>query len=212
MPIYRTKSAEAGGVRPLCIYLLRHGETEGGACYRGKTDHALTATGREQMWRTVQLLPRCTEVITSPLARCAAFAGALAGRHSIPLRLDARLQEMDFGAWEGRTAAEIMETEPAALANFWHNPWRHGPPNAELLEVMQARVLAAWHELAASRVTSDRPHHILVVTHGGPIRVILADVLDIALEKLLHAEIAHAAVHRITVDATGVAQTTTLLP
>lgn len=200
------KSGDAIAATPLSVYLLRHGETEGGNRYRGKTDHPLTTAGWEQMWQAARTLPHCTEVISSPLARCSAFARALAERHAIPLRLDTRLQEMDFGAWEGRTAADIMATEPVALANFWHNPWRHGPPGAESLAAMQARVLAAWREI------HPRQDQVLVVTHAGPIRIILAEVLGVALEKLVHAEIAHAAVHRIVGDASGRARTAALLP
>lgn len=193
-------------VAPVSIYLLRHGEAEGGPRYRGKTDDALTTAGWEQMWKAVRGLPQWEYVVTSPLARCADFARALAARDSIPLRVEARLQEIDFGAWEGRTAADIMETDPAAMANFWQDPWRHGPPGAEPLAAMQARVLAAWREITAYRRTT------LVVTHGGPMRVILAEVFGLSLEKLLQVEIAHAGVYGIQIDETGTARTEPLLP
>lgn len=195
-----------GGAAPAVIYLLRHGDVEGGRRYRGKTDDALTAAGWEQMWEAVRRLPPWEYVVTSPLARCADFARALAARDSVPLQVEARLQEIDFGAWEGRTAADIMETDPAAMANFWQNPWQHGPPGAEPLEAMQARVLAAWREITACRRMT------IVVTHGGPIRVILAAVFGLSLEKLLHVEIPHAAAYEVRIDETGAARTEALLP
>lgn len=199
--MYRTVPRDVRAAAPASIYLLRHGEAEGGRRYRGKTDDPLTVAGWEQMWRSVRNLPRLERLVASPLARCSDFARALAECDSVPLRLDARLQEIDFGAWEGRTAADIMETEPAAFANFWQDPWRHGPPGAEPLETMQARVLAAWREITAQRRT------MLVVTHGGPIRVILAHVLGLSLEELLQAEIAHAAVYGVQMDETGTLRT-----
>jgi alpha-ribazole phosphatase len=202
--MYRKELCDMRDAAPVSIYLLRHGDVEGGRCYRGKTDDPLTAAGWEQMWRSIRSLPRFERLIASPLARCSDFARALAERDSVPLRLDVRLQEIDFGAWEGRTAADIMETEPVAFANFWQDPWRHGPPGAEPLNAMQARVLAAWCEITA------QPHTTLVVTHGGPIRVILADVLGLSLEKLLQAEIAHAAVYSVQIDESGTLRTEAL--
>lgn len=169
------------------IDLLRHGETAGGARYRGVTDDPLTAAGWAQMWSAVDSDVHWEGVISSPLVRCAEFARALAKRHSLPLRLDARLREMDFGAWEGRTAAELLEKEPNALARFWQNPLNHPPPHGEPLQHVQSRVLAAWREVTARR----RP--VLLISHGGPLRVILCHTLGHPLERMLEIDVPHAA-------------------
>lgn len=183
------------------IHLLRHGEADGGARYRGTTDDALTAAGWEQMWAAVNADVRWDGIVTSPLRRCAEFARALARQRSIPLTFDERLAEMHFGAWEGRSAAELMSTDPQALARFWDDPATHTPPGAEPLARFAARVLAAWHG-----IVRDHPgRRILLITHGGVIRVILCHVLGRPVERLLDFDVGHAALYRVraAIDAEG---------
>lgn len=179
------------------IDLLRHGETAGGARYRGVIDDPLTAAGWTQMWAAVDSDVRWEGVVSSPLARCAEFARALAKCRSLPLHIDARLRELDFGAWEGRTAAELMETEPDALTRFWQNPWNNGPPGGEPLGHLQSRVLAAWRDIVAQ----SRP--VLVISHGGPIRVILCHVLGHPPEKFFETNVPHAVRRRLRVHIGG---------
>lgn len=50
-----------------------------------------------------------------PLARCAAFARELGGALGIPVQEDARLMELGFGAWEGKTAEELRAADPECL-------------------------------------------------------------------------------------------------
>jgi alpha-ribazole phosphatase len=176
--------------------LLRHGETEGGACYRGATDDPLNAVGWEQMWAAVNPDARWDGIVTSPLARCADFARALARQRSIPLRPDERLAEMHFGAWEGRSAAALMETDATALTRFWGDPWHNPPPQGEALAHFQARVLAAWHDLIARHAGQ----HVLVITHGGVLRVLLCHVLNHPIGKLLDFEVGHAKLLSIRIE------------
>jgi alpha-ribazole phosphatase len=176
------------------ISLLRHGETEGGPCYRGRMDDQLTATGWQQMWGAVDGAAPWLGIVSSPLRRCAAFANALSERHTIPLQIDERLREMDFGDWEGRTATELMATAPDDLAHFWQDPLHCSPPRGESLLSLRERVLAAWNEIV------DRQGPVLVVTHGGPIRVILNHVLDKPLERLMETDVPHAALFNLRVS------------
>lgn len=189
------------GGEPVCLDLLRHGETEGGARYCGTTDDPLTGAGWEQMWAAVRHDTHWDRIVTSPLRRCAQFAHTLARQHSIPLTLDERLAEMHFGAWEGRSAAELMSTDPDALARFWEDPATHAPAGAEPLAHFAERVLTAWHDI----VRGHAGRRILLVTHGGVIRVILCHVLRRPVERLLELDVGHAALYRIraAVDAEG---------
>lgn len=175
------------------ISLLRHGEAAGGARYRGVTDDPLTAAGREQMWTAVGDECRWDGIVSSPLARCAEFARALAQRHSLPLRFDSRLSEMNFGSWDGRTAAEIMQTDATALSDFWNDPWRHGPPGGESLAQLRARVLAGWRDIVQEHRST------LVVSHGGPIRLMLCEARGHPIEQLLDIEVSLASLHRVLV-------------
>ena len=185
----------------MLIGLLRHGVVEGGNRFRGRTDDPLTAAGWEQMWAAVKNDVRWEGIVTSPLRRCAQFARTLARQRSIPLTLDARLAEMHFGSWEGRSAAELMSADPEALARFWDDPAAHTPAGAEPLACFAPRVLEAWNG-----IVRDHPgRRVLLVTHGGVMRVILCHVLRRPVERLLEFDVGHAALHRVRahIDAQG---------
>jgi alpha-ribazole phosphatase len=180
------------------IHLLRHGETEGGPRYRGSTDDALSPRGWAQMWAAAGEVS-WDRVVSSPLVRCAAFAQALAERRGIPLEIDERLREMHFGAWEGRTATEIMAQDADALARFWQDPAANPPPDGERLLKFQTRVLAAWREVIRDNVGQ----RVLLVSHGGPIRVVLCEVRRHPVERLLELEVAYAALLAMRVRGDG---------
>ncbi|MCC7278374.1 MAG: alpha-ribazole phosphatase family protein [Chromatiaceae bacterium] len=186
--------------------LLRHGETRGGSRFRGRLDDPLTARGWDRMWAAVGPVNGDGEgvrewdgIVTSPLTRCADFARALSERQGIPLRMDPRLAELDFGDWEGRTAAELMVADAEALGRFWADPVAHPPPGGEPLLTFQARVLAAWEEL----VRQDRGDRTLVVSHGGVMRVILCQVRGYPLGRLLELDVGHASLTGIRVRIGG---------
>ena len=176
------------------IALLRHGETEGGTRFRGSLDDPLTLAGWEQM-RAAVGKEHWQRIVASPLKRCAEFAGELALCLGVPLEVDERLREIHFGTWEGKTAAELMESDGEALTRFWRDPAVYPPPGAEPLETFQARVLAAWRDLQRDH----RGDRVLVVSHGGVIRTILCDVLGHPLERLLELEleIGHGTLRRV---------------
>jgi alpha-ribazole phosphatase len=67
----------------MLVHLLRHGETDGGTRYWGRTDVALSSKGWQQM-RTAVAGRAWDLIISSPLRRCAAFAEALAEKIGVP--------------------------------------------------------------------------------------------------------------------------------
>ena len=176
------------------IHLLRHGDTEGGPRYCGRTDVALSDIGWRRMWASVEGVAPWRTIVSSPLARCAAFARQLSEQRDIPLSLDERLRELDFGEWEGRTAAELMVSASDALTRFWRDPLAHPPPGGETIQALQARVLAAWREIIGWREPA------LIISHGGPIRVILAHTSDRPLVNLHKITVPHAVLLPVELD------------
>ncbi|NIU60591.1 MAG: histidine phosphatase family protein, partial [Pseudomonas stutzeri] len=71
--------------------------------------------GWQQMRDAVALAGPWDVLVSSPLQRCAAFARELAAERRLPLRIEPELRELHFGAWEGRSAAELMSTDAEAL-------------------------------------------------------------------------------------------------
>jgi alpha-ribazole phosphatase len=175
------------------LELLRHGEVSGGMRFRGSRDDPLTETGWEQMWAAVASGGPWDEVVSSPLSRCREFASELAGKLGIPCRLDERLREFHFGAWEGRGFSEFGAKEALAVAAFFKDPFRHPPPESEPMEAFVKRVLEVCRDLSAvpGRQT-------LVVTHGGVIRIMLCHFHAWPLSRMAELEVGHASVHRFS--------------
>ncbi len=181
------------------IDLLRHGEPEGGVRFRGWVDDPLSAAGWEQMRSAAGETCHWDAVVTSPLRRCAEFAAELAGRHRLPLETDPRFKEMGFGAWEGLTPAEVARNDAARLENFWRDPAAFPPPGGESLAAVQARVAEGWRDLLAKHAG----RRVLLVCHGGVIRLVLAEVLGIPLPKLFRLHVPFASLSRIRVEGEG---------
>lgn len=180
----------------LRLDLLRHGETERGGGFRGSLDDALTDTGWAQMRQAVSGLADWDALVSSPLQRCARFADELALTHGLPLQLEPGLQELHFGAWEGRSAAELMVDSERELGLFWNDPYTFTPLEGEPLVRFEARVLAALARLQAQHAGK----HLLLVTHGGVMRLLLARARGLPREHLLQVEVAHGALFSVLVD------------
>ena len=181
------------------VDLLRHGEPVGGRRYRGQTDDPLSEQGWQQMRSAVGEHCDWQAIVSSSLSRCEAFARELAQRHGIALEVDARLKEIGFGAWEGRTPEELTARDAGLLARFLDDPITHAPPGAEPLAVFQARVAAAWDAL----FIRHGGKHVLVVAHAGVIRMVLSRVLEIPLHRVFRLHVPNAALTRVRVEQEG---------
>jgi alpha-ribazole phosphatase len=179
----------------MIIDLLRHGATHTlPGQLRGRSDDALTPEGWQQM-RAASHSGHWHAIASSTLARCSDFAHELAQTRQLPIHLDARLAELDFGHWEGRSISELLQ-DPAsadALRAFWSDPWRSPPPGGESMTDFAARILAALRELSG--------HHagqrVLLITHGGVIRFLLAHARRLPPDALASFDVPHASLHRI---------------
>lgn len=183
----------------LRLDLLRHGETELGGGLRGSLDDALTANGWTQMRAAVVDGGPWDRIVSSPLQRCARFAAELGEQLNLSVHLDKDLQELHFGAWEGQSAAALMETDAEALGLFWADPYGFTPPQGEPVSAFSSRVLAAVGRLHAA-YAGER---ILLVSHGGVMRLLLAQARELPREQLLNVEVGHGALFALTVEADG---------
>ncbi|KAA5839571.1 alpha-ribazole phosphatase family protein [Pseudomonas chlororaphis] len=181
----------------LRLDLLRHGETELGGGLRGSLDDALTDAGWQQMRAAVAGRGPWDRLVSSPLQRCARFAEELGARLALPVTLGPDLQELHFGAWEGQSAAALMTTDAEALGRFWADPYAFTPPRGEPVLAFSARVLGAVERLH-QRYAGER---VLLVSHGGVMRLLLARARGLPREQLLNVEVAHGALFALTVEA-----------
>lgn len=181
----------------LHLDLLRHGETELGGGLRGSLDDALTPLGWQQMRAAVVDAGPWDRLISSPLQRCARFAEELGAQLGVPVSLEQDLQELHFGAWEGRSAAALMETDADALGRFWSDPYGFTPPEGEPVSDFSARVLAAVQRLHQA-YAGER---VLLVSHGGVMRLLLARARGLPREQLLSVEVGHGGLFSLQVEA-----------
>jgi broad specificity phosphatase PhoE len=152
---------------PSRLVLLRHGATEWSVSgqHTGRTDIPLLDQGRQQAKVAGQLLSGFTfaQVLTSPLQR-AAETCALAGFTGEP---EPDLMEWDYGAYEGRTSAEIGQDQPG-----W-TLWADGVPDGERAAEVGRR---ADRVIARARLVEG---DTLCVAHGHMLRVLTARWLDL---------------------------------
>jgi alpha-ribazole phosphatase len=181
------------------LELLRHGETELGGGLRGSLDDALTEVGWAQLRAAVADGSRWDRLISSPLQRCARFAEELATQQGVSLGLEADLQELHFGAWEGRSTADLMQTSATELGRFWSDPYGFTPPDGEPLLAFEARVLRAVQRLQAQHAGE----RLLLVTHGGVIRLLLARARGLPRNDLLQVAVGHAQRFQLSLDQHG---------
>jgi broad specificity phosphatase PhoE len=153
------------------LILTRHGETDWNAegRWQGHSDTPLNERGREQAAELAAQLDSVDVVYASDLARARETAEIAAGRLGVDLHLDARLRERSFGAWEGLTSAEIEERFADAHRR-WKSGEGFGADDAEPFDAFAARIHAFLDDVLARHPTDE----VLVVAHGGSIRVIHA--------------------------------------
>ncbi len=149
------------------IHLIRHPRTIAprGTCY-GAADIAADPEILEaDAARIAPILPDNARFLSSPMTRAHTLASRLAGR---PVPTDPRLVEMDFGTWENRLWSDIPRTEIGAWAA---DTGGYTPPNGESVNTMATRVIGWWNSIEITDVP------LIVITHGGPLRVIAAHIL-----------------------------------
>ncbi len=166
------------------FFLVRHGETAENLQmrYLGTSDEPLTKNGIRQAGRVADVLSELpiALIVSSPLRRAADTAARIREACGVELRLDPRLAEGSFGRWEGRTRDEVLKTgaEEAALLARWESDSSCSPPGGESIESVQKRVVDAVEELTGEYAGKS----IVLVSHVGPIKALIAAVVEIPLQ------------------------------
>lgn len=188
--------------KQITVDFLRHGEPVGGEVLRGRVDHPLSELGWSQMQRSASLnaerqltqaTPKWTHIVSSPLQRCRIFAEHLAGEASLEIKVMDAWQEIDYGDWDGMLLSEWRERAGPQFKEFRKDVSKLQPPNGEAFLAFKDRVLRAWNALAELPEDS----HVLVVTHGGVLRVVLPTVLGMPLNRSYPLHIPFASFSRV---------------
>ncbi len=134
-------------------------------------------------------------IYSSPLQRCHKLAQALSiedtlnfSEHNIVL--DDRLKELHFGDWELSSWDDI----PRDIFDTWANDYANlAPPQGETFTQLHSRAKSFVEDMR----THSHGKNILVVTHGGLIRALIAEVLQMPLKGLFRITIDYASVTQL---------------
>lgn len=186
------------------LLLARHGRTDwtGSGRYQGRTDTPLSAEGLADAEALAATLADAgvTLVMTSTLRRAASTAQRVALRLGLPAPIpDARLVEIGFGAWEGRTQAEIRAETPAALRRWKRSPGTMRFPGGETLEEAASRLRALLADLAA--LPGSGP--ILLVTHAGMIRLAILEARMLPAQRFRDIDVPPGSAHPLVLAGAG---------
>lgn len=158
----------------LTLHLVRHLAplVDKSVCY-GRTDlEADPAAIAAALPALRARLPAGAKMYSSPLRRCTALAAALSGA----VIIDARLTELDFGAWEMRRWDDIARAEIDAWAG---DVVHYRPGGGESVAAMAARVGEFYGALP--------PEPAIVICHAGTIRLLAACQSGLAIEAMARA-------------------------
>ncbi|MFH1441719.1 MAG: histidine phosphatase family protein [Candidatus Omnitrophota bacterium] len=160
---------------PTKIILIRHGETVLSLkkAYYGITDTRLTANGKKQAKSLTAKLQRekVQKVYSSDLRRAFDFAKIIFKDY--PIEKNSQLRELNFGILEKMTYEQIMKKCPELYSSWIKKPFDTCIPKGEHLRDFKNRVLDCFNNIL--RANTDKI--TAIVSHAGPIRIILNEIL-----------------------------------
>jgi alpha-ribazole phosphatase len=181
------------------LTLIRHTslQIDPGICY-GQSDIDVAASFTSEVESTQSKLVDSTfdVVYCSPLQRCVKLAEALdLGQDLGKVTQDERLKELHFGDWELRAWNDI----PRDIFDDWaHDYANKAPPNGETFSQLQQRGIHFLDEMLAKHANE----HIVIISHGGMIRALLAHVLNMELKGLFRFTIDYGSVTQLDFSGT----------
>lgn len=169
------------------LYLIRHTTpaVPPGVCY-GQVDVDVAATFFDEVQAVRAKIADITPAASysSPLSRAARLAASLGLGET---QHDARLMELDFGDWELRAWEEI----PQEHLDRWGKAYTHiAPPGGETFIELHGRASDFLREL----LDRHRGQDVVVVTHAGVIRALLAEVLNLPLTEVFRFHLDYGSV------------------
>jgi len=176
------------------LILMRHGEPEEhiqGRCY-GNLDVNLSECGERQILEKLDLLRSLVPKIiyTSPAKRASASARRVAGELNLPIQMADDLREIHFGSFEGLTFDEIQRKHPSEYALWMEKPTEIQFPDGESFDDLNTRVEAFLRRL----LEIHRSETVLVVSHAGVNRVILAQALGLSPRNIFQIDQSYAGI------------------
>lgn len=184
------------------IGLLRHAPTGWNKVKRIQGQHDVPllqdSYGLIDEWMSTLHKYPWSQLLTSDLSRAYLTALAVNKHLNLPLELDPRLREQDWGIWTGRFISQLRTYEPDEVSRQESAGWNFTPPQGESRTQVLQRTLDAMHD--ATQKWNGK--NILVVTHQGNIACVANHLMN---KQFLPEEgklVEKHALHRIVADHT----------
>ncbi len=164
----------------LRIFLLRHGQTaksrDNVFCGRG-LDPELTSDGlaMAEAFAAAYAREQWTAIYTSPLVRAVATAAPLARDVGLSVQTRDELAEIDYGEWDGLSAAVVAEQWHDEHERWTADPAWNPPTRGETAIALAQRMTNVIEEITGAHMDGN----VLVVSHKASIRVLLCALLGV---------------------------------
>ncbi|MFE4392769.1 MULTISPECIES: bifunctional RNase H/acid phosphatase [Streptomycetaceae] len=191
---------------PTTFVLLRHGETpltpEKRFSGSGGSDPELSDKGRWQAERAAEALAArgsVQAVVASPMLRTRQTAETVAARLGLEVRYEDGLREVDFGAWEGLTFAEVRERYPDDLTAWLGSAKAKPTGSGESFTTLTHRAGVARDKILARYAGKT----VLVVSHVSPIKTLVRLALGAPPDSMYRMELSAASICAVQYYADG---------
>lgn len=182
------------------VFFLRHGQTDypKNRYYDDSIeDPSLNESGLREVKRWPSFFednpPKVSAVYVSPSCRTRETAKIATEGLGLKHQIVAGLQEWHFGMWGGLTGSEIQNKYPDEWTAWRKDMMNFSPSGGESLSRFSKRANAAVAELIAQHANQT----VLMVTHAGVIRVIVAAALEMPMLNFKRLVIGHASMTEI---------------
>jgi len=181
----RWNDDEESPAAPLRLHLLRHGETEHSRQDRfcGHIDAELTPDGWRmaeafgRRWAYHPTRPRWRAIYTSPRRRTIAMAAPFADAAHLTPSIDADLDEIDYGDWQGRSKPEIALDQPERFRRWLADPTIGAPGGETAIQVARRGLVFVERLRRAHPAGGD----VLVVGHKTWLRLLVCALIRVDL-------------------------------
>lgn len=176
----------------MIVYVVRHGEAEGNkeGRFLGQVDPPLTDRGRKQAHRQGAALKGLgiARILSSDLLRAHTTASIIAEALGLTVETTPGLREVNHGVIDGWLASEISNSEYGPARDS--DKYNYRPPGGESYALIEQRILDVLTTLP------ERP--TLLVTHLGPMRVMLHRLCGFSQGDAASAKIGHDEILALT--------------
>lgn len=182
------------------LILVRHTETKWNEerRYIGRTDLGLSRLGKKNAHLMADYFKdeTLTAIYSSAMRRAKQTAMSIAAYHNLPVKETRSLNEFDFGDWEGLTHEEISDSYSQLINSWIQDPLAAEVPGGERWRSFETRV----HKGVSEIINNEREGLVVVVSHGGPIKVIIGSILKIPASSYWQVHQDKGAINAISYD------------